>query len=113
MLDSGFSTAPTLIAAFIAGIIMMLVMAATFYFLSKMVSSGTLNIKNAVGVIGEVYLSVGKERSTIGKVQIKVQGGLRTLDAITDEELDLGQGTVIKVLDVVSTELLLIEKLKK
>lgn len=113
MLDSGSTTGKALIVASICGLIMMSIMAATFYFLSKMVSDGTLDVNNAIGVIGEVYLPIGKDRSSIGKIQIKVQGGLRTLDALTDEEEELPRACVIIVKKVVSAELLLVEKLKK
>ena len=77
-----------------------------------MAQSGTLKIKNTIGVIGEVYLPIGAKRSKMGKVQIKVQGSLRELDAITDAEEDLKTNSIIKVTDVVSDELLLVEKLK-
>jgi len=113
MLDSGSTTGTAILVASICGLIMMSIMAATFFFLSKMVSDGTLNVNNAIGTIGEVYLPIGKERSSMGKVQIKVQGSLRTLDAITDENQELPRAQVIKVLEVVSAELLLVEKLKK
>lgn len=113
MLDSGSTSGTSILVASICGLVMMSIMAATFYFLSKMVSDGTLNVNNAIGSIGEVYLPIGKDRSSMGKVQIKVQGSLRTLDAITDETEELPRAQVIKVIEVVSAELLLVEKLKK
>jgi len=78
--------------------------------MSKLSQSGTLRINNAIGVIGEVYLPVGEKRSSIGKIQIKVQGSLRELEAITDSETVLKTSTIIKVVDVISAELLLVEK---
>ena len=56
---------------------------------------------------------LGAKRSTIGKVQIKVQGALRELEAITDSEEELSTNTIVKVKEVVSAELLLVEKLSK
>ena len=58
-------------------------------------------------------MTVEKNRGAYGKIHVKVQGTLRELDAITDEDEDLTQGNVVKVLEVVSGELLLVGKLKK
>jgi hypothetical protein len=112
-LDNDVSTGLTLVISFIAGIIMMAATSFLFYWMHKMAQSGTLNMSNAVGVICEVYLPIGSKRSKMGKVQIKVQGSLRELEAITDDEEDLKSGTMVRVIEVVSAELLLVEKLSK
>ena len=49
-------------------------------------------MKNALNSIGEVYLTVGANRSRTGKIQIKIQGALRELEALTDYNEDLKQG---------------------
>jgi membrane protein implicated in regulation of membrane protease activity len=112
-INSGYSNTVTVFISIFCGLVMMVLMAWMFFFMAKQAESGTLQIKNAIGQIGEVYTTVGKDRSSMGKIQIKVQGSLRELEAITDEDVDLTQGNVVKVLEVVSGELLLIEKLKK
>jgi membrane protein implicated in regulation of membrane protease activity len=112
-LDNGLSTTLTLIISTIAGIIMMVLTSLLFYWMYKLAESGTLKIQKAVGVIGEVYLPIGAERSKMGKVQIKVQGSLRELEAITDEPVELKTGSMVKVTEIVSAEILLVEKLSK
>ena len=112
-LDSGISSGTTLIISVIAGVIMMFATSALFFWINSLAESGTLRIKNAIGQIGEVYLSIGANRSKIGKVSIKVQGSLRELEAITDEEEDLKTNTVVEVVEIISTELLLVKKLTK
>jgi len=112
-IDNGLSTSITLILSILAGLIMMVITSSIFYWVHKLAESGTLKIKNAIGVIGEVYLPIGAERSSMGKVQIKVQGSLRELEAITDELEDLSTGTMVKVTEIVSAEILLVEKLSK
>ena len=112
-IDSGLSTTLTLIISTVAGLIMMVLTSLLFYWMHKLTESGTLKIQNAVGVIGEVYLPIGAERSKMGKVQIKVQGSLRELEAITDEEEDLKTGSMVKVTKIVSAEILLVEKISK
>ena len=93
------------------GLIMMLIMATLFYLISRLNDSGTLDTKNAIGAVGDVYLTVGKERSRIGKVNVRIQGAIRELEALTDDDEDLTQGAVIKVMDVTSNGILIIKKL--
>lgn len=112
-LDAGLSTFTTLIISTIAGLIMMVLTTLLFFWMNKMIQSGTLKMKNAIGAVGEVYLPIGANRSGMGKIQIKVQGSLRELEALTDENEDLKTGTVVKVLSIISAELLLVEKLSK
>lgn len=112
-IDNGLSTTITLIISIIAGLAMMILTSLLFYWMHKLAESGTLQMKNAVGVIGEVYLPIGANRTKMGKVQIKVQGSLRELEAITDEIEDLKTGTMVKVSEIVSAELLLVEKISK
>ena len=107
----GMSTITTVILSTLAGLMMMFIIASLFYYMGKLASSGTLDVRKAVGSIGEVYLPVGGKKTTIGQIQIKVQGTLVTLDAITQDDNDLPTGTVVKVKSIVSDELLLIEKL--
>lgn len=100
-----------LIAVFfsvIAGLIMMAIMAALFYYISKLHQSGTMIIENAVGHTGEVYLRVPPSREGHGKIQVEVQGTLREMDAITDDEKELPTGSVAQVLEIVNNQILLV-----
>ncbi|WP_290701802.1 hypothetical protein [Lacinutrix sp.] len=110
-IDAGFSKPLTIVISLACGLIMMAIMAAMFFYMNKLSDSGTMKFKNAVNTIGEVYLTVGANRSSIGKAHIKVQGALRELEALTDEENDLKSGTVIKVKEITENGILIIEKL--
>jgi hypothetical protein len=112
-IDNGYTNTMTIIISSIAGLVMMVLTSLLFFWMSSLAHSGTLKIKNAIGVVGEVYLPIGANRSKIGKIQLKVQGSLRELEAITDSEVDLPTSSIIKVTKVVSAELLLVEKLAK
>lgn len=112
-IDAGFSMPLTLIVSVISGLLMMVVMAALFYFISKLADSGTLNYKNALDAVGEVYLTIGADRAKIGKVTIRVQGSMRELDALTDSLTELKTGTIIKVVDVTSNGILIVDRTRK
>ncbi|MBT2160016.1 hypothetical protein [Zobellia barbeyronii] len=110
-LDAGLSKGITVIISVICGLLMMFAMAALFYYLSKLQSSGTLKLKNALNQVGEVYLTIGANRSNIGKVSINVQGTLRELEALTEEDRDLHQGDVVKVKEVTENGILIVQLL--
>jgi len=110
-LDNGLSTGLTVVVSVICGLAMMTAMAALFYYLAKLQHSGTLKLKNAMNQIGEVYLTIGAKRSSIGKVSINVQGTLREMEALTDEAKDLVQGNVIEVKEVTDNGILIVKLL--
>jgi len=112
-LDADLGKASTVLISFLAGLLMMLVMATLFFLMNKLNDSGTLVVKNAIGAVGEVYMTVGAERSTIGKVNVRIQGALRELEALTDEQNDLTQGAVVEVRDVTTNGILIVGKLQK
>ncbi len=111
-LDSGLSNTLSIVISLAAGLLMMLIMSSLFYFLGKITESGTLNLKNAIGGVGEVYMNIEGKRGNIGKIQIQVQGTFQTLEAITDDPDDLKTGAVVSVIEVVNNNILVVTKNK-
>lgn len=109
-IDAGLSKPITVLISVICGMIMMIIMAAMFHYMKKLTDSGTLDYKNALGAIGEVYLTIGANRSRMGKVSVRVQGTLRELDALTDSFTELKSGTIIKIVDVTSNGILIVDQ---
>ncbi|MCB0457787.1 MAG: hypothetical protein R2776_03100 [Flavobacteriaceae bacterium] len=112
-IDAEYSNIITILVSIFCGLVMMFIMALLFKFISKLADSGTLKIENALNSIGEVYLTIGASRSRMGKVHIRVQNSLRELEALTDYKNDLPQGTIIKVIEVTSNGLLIVEPQNK
>ena len=108
-INAGMTYWLVLILSFFCGLLMMFLMASLFYLMSKLVESGTLNMKNAIGKLGEVYLVIPGKRGGMGKVQINVQGSLRELDAITDTDT-IPTSSIVIVLDVIDEHILLVKK---
>jgi len=109
-LDSGLSNGISIIISFISGVAMMGIMGSIFYFLGKATESGTLKMTNAIGAVGEVYMEIKAKRGNMGKVQVQVQGTLRTLEAITDDDEDLNQGHIVTVSDIANNNILIVTK---
>ena len=109
-INAGLASWLVILLATICGFLMMVLMATLFYFMSRLAESGTLKMKNAVGKLGEVYLVIPAKRGGMGKVQLNVQGSLRTLDAITDDLEKIPTSSIIQVLDVIDDQILLVKK---
>lgn len=107
-IQSGASVGSSLVYATIGGLAMMAIMAGMFYLLMKANADGTMRIEKAIGQTGEVYLTIKSKREASGKVQIKVMGALRTLDALTDDEIDIQTGRTVRVHDIVNGTTLLV-----
>ena len=104
----GWGQGLSLTFATLAGLVMMTLMAGIFYLMSKMNSNGTMKVAEAIGKIGEVYLSIPSKRTTSGKILITVGGLLRTLDAVTDDEENIPTGKQARVSQVLDNNILLV-----
>ncbi len=109
-LDSGLGIGITVFISVISGLIMMVIMASLYYFMGKLTDSGTLEMKNAIGAVGDVYLTIPGKKAGMGKVQVKIQGALRTLDALTDELENIKTGSIVEVIDVINDNILLVRR---
>jgi len=110
-IGGGLEAGIAVVISTIAGLFMMALMASIVYFMGKLTDSGTLNLKNAIGKGGTVYLTIPANRSGLGKVQIKVQG-LQTLDAMTDNEAEIKTGSIIQVSEILNNEILIVKLTK-
>ncbi len=96
--------------SFIIGLIMMLFTAWVFFMLLKLQQSGTLKMKNAIGKEAEVYLTIPAKKNGNGKVQIILQNGYKTLDAMTEDTEDIKTGSFVEVIDVINDILIVKRK---
>jgi hypothetical protein len=107
-IKGGMNTLPTIGISVLAGSVVVLIMALLFRSMSKLKQSGTLQTKNAIGLIAETYLFIPAKRGGFGKVHIKVQGSLHELQAITDDEDQIPTGKLVKVTNTINDSVLLV-----
>lgn len=98
-----------LVSTFV-GIFIVVGVMLIFYFLSKMTESGNINIAHTIGLTADVYIPIQGNREGKGKVQLSVQNSVREFDAITAGEA-LKTGNIVKIIEVVEGNVLLVEKL--
>ncbi len=75
-----------------AGIAAMVLMAMALRAMAKLQQSGNLDLKNAVGAVATVYMTVPADRSGRGKVTVLVQERLAELEAMTDSSMPMRVG---------------------
>lgn len=109
-IHAGQSGVLVIVISTVAGLAMMVLMATLFYYTGKLAYNGTLKLENAVAALATVYLTVPASRSGVGKVNLKVQGAFRELDAITDDAEELRTGALVKVTQVLNNQILLVTK---
>lgn len=69
----------------------------------KLESDRTIRIANAIGKIGDVYLSIPGQESGIGKIMITIQERQVEIAAMTRED-GIASGTRVLVIDTVSSD---------
>lgn len=100
-----------LLAAFLAiqiGIAGMVGVALLLRWALEFQSDGTLNIRNAVGRMGEVYLTVPAAGRGSGKVNVTVQDQLREFEAVTDGAEPIPTGAEVLVVGLAGEDVLLV-----
>lgn len=108
--DQVKSTSLLLIIALVIGVALVALVMLLFKWIGGMQQSGNINVyKSAIDCQGTVYLTIPGERSGEGKVQISINDAVREYEAITDGPT-LKTGTKIHVIDVVSSDTLLVEE---
>ena len=94
--------------AFITGSLALIAVGYLMQFFANMGESGTYSIKEALNKEGEVYLTIPASVSGKGKVQLELGGGLKEIDAISDQG-EIKTGSKILVTDIVDKETILVQ----
>lgn len=103
-----------LLALFLAvqiGIIGMVAVAFILREALRLQSDGTLDIRNALGQPGTVYLTIPAERTGPGKVNVLVQEQMREFEAVTEEETPILTGADVFVIGITQGDTLIVRPL--
>jgi hypothetical protein len=96
----------SLLGALGAGVFTAWATGMIFLGMRRLQSEGTLQIENAVGKTGTVYLTVPE--SGTGLISISVQGALRTLDAKSESGQRIPTGSIVKVVGITAGNVLVV-----
>jgi len=96
----------------IIGLVLVTIVMAILYALSKTVQSGNIDINNAVGKTATVYFTIPAAGKGMGKIQMSIQQAVREYDAISEAEEPIATGAIVKIINVVDAHTLLVSNEK-
>lgn len=110
MLKSGLPAAASMAIAIALGFVAMLVIALIFRGMLKLQQDGSMDIRNALGKSGTVYMRIPAHRAKNGKVSIVIQEQLMELGAVTDEAEPIPTGAEVTVIGISNGNMLIVRK---
>lgn len=106
-LGTEMPTALSYVLAFLCGFATLIIMAYVMRAISGLQSSGNIEIGNAVGKVGQVYIPI--KPNCAGKVNITVQGQYSEFTAISTSSETLSTGSYVRVVAVDEAGTLVVE----
>ena len=82
----------------LVGIFAMWLVAKGFALMRSLQSSGNIQIYDAIGEEGSVYLTIPAEG--IGKIRIIISGRLKVVDAVSQDKVELKTGARVRVTEI-------------
>ena len=98
------------VLAFLCGFATLVIMAYVMKAISRLQSSGNIEIGNAIGKVGQVYIPIKPNGS--GKVNVTVQGQYSEFTAITTVNETLATGSYVRIVAVDEAGTLVVEPIK-
>lgn len=111
MLENDSTMAAATGAGIAVGLVLMVVMAGIIKLIYSFQESGTLDLKNALGEVGTVYVTIPPGQSGTGRIRVVVQGQLQVLAAQTDAAEPIRAERKVRVRDLIDSRTLLVDPL--
>ena len=109
LLRQGLSAAVSVAVALCAGLLALFAVALVMRWFYRSQNSGNMEMKNALGVSGTVYITVPPAREGQGKVNLMLQSQYSELSAVTDHETALVTGTEVTVVGISGVNTLVVK----
>lgn len=100
-----------LVLAVVLGFAAMLLVAKIIQWSSKLAQNGTFNMKNLLGESGTVYIPIPPKGKGSGKINISCGERFLEFDAVSEDRDTLKTGVPVRVVDIISGSVLVVEKL--
>jgi membrane protein implicated in regulation of membrane protease activity len=112
-LGTGMDHTLAIFLAILCGIAALFAMAFVMRAIAKLQSSGNIDVGNAIGKVGQVYIPIKPNGSAQGKVNLTVQGTFTEFSAITMSNETLPTGSYVRVVAVDEAGTLLVEPISR
>lgn len=110
-LRQGLSLVASAAVATLCGAALMATVVVLMRLLYGMRYEGSLDYRNAIGVVGNVYLPIPGDMAGPGQVEVLVQGRLAVVQAFTRSPEKLPNHTPVRVVDTLDQQTLVVEPL--
>ncbi|MGF0069435.1 hypothetical protein [Candidatus Spyradosoma sp. SGI.093] len=110
LLDAGTAFPWALAGAAAVGVAFMLIIFWIMKMLYGLRSSGNADIASAKGATGTVYVAIAPRRAAGGQVEVLVSGRVMTLPALSSSAEKIPAGTLVRVVEVLPPNILVVEK---
>ena len=97
------------LACVFTGLVLVTIVMALLYALSKTTQSGNIDINNAVGRPATVYFTIPPSGKGAGKIQMSIQQAIREYNAISEVDEPIRTGSMVRVKSVIDAHTLLVE----
>ena len=102
-----------ILISFALGVAALVLVAFAMRGISKLQSSGNLDLRNAIGKVGQVYLTVPAGGKASGKINLTIQEQYKEFTAITTADTDLKTGSYVRVVALSESGILVVEPVSK
>lgn len=110
-MDRGLPLLTALLIALAAGGALMAAVVAMVRMILSVRSDGTMQIEQALGAVGTVYVTVPPAKASGGQVVVNFSGRQETLGALTAAPQPIASGDKIKVTAIIDRQTVLVEAL--
>ncbi len=111
LLNHGYSVPVAIAGGSGLGLLFLLGTAFLIRNLLRLQSSGNLDYRNALGVVGTIYSTVPAAEKGGGQLELVLQGRLMMAEAYTKAAHDLKPGSKARVIELIGLSTLLVEPL--
>jgi len=111
--DTSLSDPIVILLAVIIGLCALFGMALLIRLILKLQSSGNIQLANAIGKVGQVYLTIPANGTGSGKVNIIIQETFTEVQAVTRDQSDIKTGEVVRVVSTDELGMFVVERVVK
>jgi len=79
--------------------------------LQKLAEDNSFQYTETLNKTADVYLTIPENKSGKGKILVSVRGSVRELDAMTENNTKINSGSVVKIVNILNENILLVETL--
>jgi len=79
--------------------------------LQKLAEDNSFQYTETLNKTADVYLTIPENKSGKGKILVSVRGSVRELDAMTENTTKIASGSVVKIVNILNENILLVETL--